>query len=174
MWVWWDGAIRRWKCWVSAVVFKWFSVSTMRPKVCQENIFLLTPPAAAFWHKILTLLSECRSRKADSSAQAMFFFLSIFWPILVLIAALVSCSCTMFCLLLLYPSASRFGMLCIKRCSSAYLSCNQWFFELMLSSCHLEATWPLSSDHWDQLDLFSQRTAAHWVFFLFEIILCNP
>lgn len=99
---------------------------------------------------------------------------SIFWPILVLIAALVSCSCTMFCLLLLYPSASRFGMLCIKRCSSAYLSCNQWFFELMLSSCHLEAIWPLSSDHWDQLDLFSQRTAAHWVFFLFEIILCNP
>lgn len=124
-----------------------------------------------FWPCYLNVAAEKQKSRFISAGNVFF---SIFWPILVLIAALVSCSCTMFCLLLLYPSASRFGMLCIKRCSSAYLSCNQWFFELMLSSCHLEATWPLSSDHWDQLDLFSQRTAAHWVFFLFEIILCNP
>ncbi len=78
------------------MVFKWCSISTKGPKVCQENIpHTITPPPPAWtvekkqdgsmlscsiW-QILTLPSECHSRNRDSSDQATFFQSSIvqFW-----------------------------------------------------------------------------------------------
>ncbi|MDG2633082.1 hypothetical protein P7M35_25030, partial [Vibrio parahaemolyticus] len=72
------------------------------------------------------------------------------------------------------PSASRFDVLFSQRWSSAYLGCNEWLFELLLSFYHLELVWPFSSDLWHQQDIFTQRTAAQWVFSLSGTILCKP
>ncbi|MEQ2309026.1 hypothetical protein AMECASPLE_034357 [Ameca splendens] len=44
------------------------------------------------------------------------------------------------------PSASRFDVLCVQRCSSACLGCNEWLFELLLPFYQLEPVWPFSSD----------------------------
>lgn len=40
-----------------------------------------------------------------------------------------------------------------------------------LPSHHLKVVWPLSSDPCHQKDIFTQRTAAHWMFSLFHIIV---
>ncbi len=79
------------------MAFKRCSICTKGPKVCQENIPpTITPPPPPAWTietrqngsmlscslcQILTLSSECRSRKRDSSDQATFFQSSIvqFW-----------------------------------------------------------------------------------------------
>ncbi|XP_073791229.1 lysosomal membrane ascorbate-dependent ferrireductase CYB561A3-like isoform X2 [Danio rerio] len=44
------------------------------------------------------------------------------------------------------PSASRLDLLCLQGCSSAYLGCNEWLFELLLTFYQLESVWPFSSD----------------------------
>lgn len=41
------------------------------------------------------------------------------------------------------PSASRFNMLYIQKCSCAYPDCNKW---LQVFSCQSEAVWTFSSD----------------------------
>ncbi len=142
----------------NSLAFKWCSIGTKRPKVCQENIpHTITPPPPAWTVEtrqdgsmlscsllqILTLLSECCSRNRDSSDQATFFQSSIvqfYW-------ACVNC-----CLRFLFladrtstgvifcccsPSASGFDVLCVQRWYSAYLGCNEWLFELLLPFFHL-------------------------------------
>ncbi len=97
----------------------------------------------------------------DSSDQATFFQSSIvqFWR------ARAPCSLSFlfladgstWCgLLLLESSASRFDMLCVQRCSSADLSCNEWLFELLSPFYQLDPVWPFSSDLCHQQGLFGQ------------------
>jgi len=102
-------------------------------------------------------------------------------PVLVSLCDVASVSCSqltgvapgvVFCCC--SSSASRFDVLCVQRCSSADLGCNEWLFEWLLPSYQLEAVWPFSCDLWRQQDIFSQRTAAHWIFSLFQTSLCEP
>ncbi len=153
----------------NSLAFKWCSIGTKRPKVCQENIpHTFTPPPPAWTVEtrqdgsmlscsllqILTLLSECCSRNRDSSDQATFFQSSIvqfYW-------ACVNC-----CLRFLFladrtstgvvfccwsPSASGFDVFCVQRWYSAYLGCNEWLFELLSLSfiSNQSAHSPLISD----------------------------
>ena len=53
-----------------------------------------------------------------------------------------------------------FQVLCVQRCSSVYLSCNKWLFELQLSFYHFEPVLPFSSDLWYQWGIFIHTTAA--------------
>lgn len=56
------------------------------------------------------------------------------------------------------PSASRFNMLYIEKCSCAYPGCNKW---LQVFSCQSEAVWTFSSDI--KKGIFTQ-----WVFSVFQ------
>lgn len=67
------------------------------------------------------------------------------------------------------PSASKFDVLRIHRCSSGYLGCNDW-----LPSYQLKAARPFFSDLRHQQDIFTQRATAHWIFYLSWTILCKP
>ncbi|MEQ2300626.1 hypothetical protein AMECASPLE_027644 [Ameca splendens] len=78
----------------------------------------------------------------------------------------LSCSCCI-------PCTSRFHVLCIQRCSSACLGCNEWLFELLLPFYQLEPVWPFSSDLWHQQGICAQRTAAHWIVSLFRPFSVN-
>lgn len=64
-------------------------------------------------------------------------------------------------------STSRFDVLCIQKCSSAYLDCHEWSFELMFLSCQLTAVLSFSSDPWHQQGIFSWRT-GYFFFFRFR------
>ncbi len=72
------------------------------------------------------------------------------------------------------PSASGFDVLCVQRWYSAYLGCNEWLFELLLPFYYLYSVCPFSSDLWHQQGIFIHTTAAHWIFSLFQTILCKP
>ncbi len=117
--------------------------------------------------------SKCLNRNRDASDLVTFFQSSVVqfrW-------ACVNCSLSflfladrsgtgvVFCCC--SPSASKFYVLSIQRCSSAYLGCNEWLFELLLPFYHLKPVWPFSSDLWHQ-GIFTHRTAAHWIFSLFH------
>lgn len=54
-----------------------------------------------------------------------------------------------------------------------YLGWNKWLFELLFPLCHLEAAWPFFFDLWHQKDIFTQRTASHWIFSLFRPFSVN-
>ncbi len=81
------------------------------------------------------------SRNRDSSDQVTFFQSSIFqfwWVCVNCFLFLGDRSGTRCGLLLLYsPSASGFDVLCVQRWYSAYLGCNEWLFELLLTFYHL-------------------------------------
>lgn len=54
-------------------------------------------------------------------------------------------------------------------CFSAYLSCDLCLFELLLSFLSTQPVWSLVST-----GIFTHRAAAHWIFFLFQPLLCKP
>ncbi len=64
------------------------------------------------------------------------------------------------------------------RCAS-----NMLFFRALLQlgviwllslSCQLEAGWRFSSDFSHKQGISTNRTATHWMFFVFQNFLCNP
>ncbi len=69
------------------------------------------------------------------------------------------------------PSASGFDVLCVQRRYSAYLGCNEWLFELLLSFLSSLTSLPILL--WHQQGIFVHTTAAHWIFSLFQTILCK-
>lgn len=81
----------------------------------------------------------------DSSNQTKFsnFLLSTFGEPMWIVAS-ASLQYLVWFLLLLH--------ICLKveRCSSAYLGCNEWLSELVLTFYQMEAPWPFSSDLWKQ------------------------
>ena len=127
--------------------------------------------------QILTRPSECRRWNRDSSDQAKFFQSSIvqFWR--------ACANCSLSFLLLAdrsvvfrcrSPSSSRFHELCVQRWYSAFSGCDECLFELLLPSCDLEPVCPISSDLSHQRGMFIHTAAAHWIFSLFQTILCKP
>ncbi len=130
--------------------------------------------------QILTLTSECRSRNRDSSDQATFsnLLLSNFGESELIVSS-VCCSYltgaahgVVFCCW--SPSASGFDVLCVQRWYSAYLGCNEWLFELLLSFYHLYPVFPFSSDLWHPQGIYVHTTAGHWIFSLFRPFSVNP
>lgn len=63
------------------------------------------------------------------------------------------------------PSASRFNVLYIQRCSSG---CNKWLWELLLSSYQHKDVWPFSFDLWHLLGLFFPEYCHSWDIFSFS------
>jgi len=66
------------------------------------------------------------------------------------------------------PSSSCFNILCVQRCSSADLGCNN------LICCCLLKLERFSSDLWHQQGIFAHRTATYWIFYVFQAIHCKP
>lgn len=62
---------------------------------------------------------------------------------------------------------------CCSLFASSYLGYSEWLFELLLSSYHVEAVWPVSFDLWHQQYIFTQRTSAHGRVSLFWTCLCK-
>ncbi len=64
------------------------------------------------------------------------------------------------------PSASRFDMMCVQRCTSAFLGCNEWLTWVTVAFLLVQPVWPFSYDLWHQQGILDHRTAAHWIFSL--------
>lgn len=62
---------------------------------------------------------------------------------------------------------------CCSLFASSYFGYSEWLFELLLSSYHVEAVWPVSFDLWHQQYIFTQRTSAHGRVSLFWTCLCK-
>uniref|UniRef100_A0A3B4ZJ67 L1 transposable element RRM domain-containing protein n=1 Tax=Stegastes partitus TaxID=144197 RepID=A0A3B4ZJ67_9TELE len=84
------------------------------------------------------------------------------------IPGVVFCCCS--------PSASRFNMLCVQRCYSAYLGCNKWLFELLLPFYQLKPVCPFSSDLWHQQGICAHRyfVSLDFFFLIFGPFSVNP
>ncbi len=138
------------------VAFKRCSIGTKGPKVCQENIPHTITPAPAWTvetrqdgsmlscslRQILTLhLNVAAEIKTHQTRQRFSNLLLSSFVDPVWIVSSVSCSYltgaapgVVFCCW--SPSASGFDVLCVQRWYSAYLGCNEWLFELLLSFYH--------------------------------------
>ncbi len=102
--------------------------------------------------------SECCRQ---TFSNLLLYFGDSVWTVASAVApGVVFCCCS--------PSASRFEVLWIQRCSSAHLG----FLSSYLSySCF--SIWPFSSDIWHHQVIFTHTTAAHWIFSLFWTIHCE-
>ncbi len=152
------------------MAFKWCSIGTKGPKVCQENIpHTITLPPTAWTIEI----RQDGSMLSCSSDQATFFqssIITIAFPVLswqerhpVWYSAAVTH--------LLQGStccAFRDGTLHTLVVTSGYLS------YCCLSIISNQSAPPFSSDLWHQQGIFVHTTAAHWIFSLFWTILCKP
>ncbi len=108
--------------------------------------------------QILTLASELCSKSQVSSDQATFFqsYIVFWW-------SCVNCSLVFFLSWqewhLVWSSAVVDHLLCVQRCSSANLGCNEWSFELLLPFYKLRTS--LTILLWHKQGIFIHRTDPH-------------
>ncbi len=143
-----------------AVAFKRCSIGTKGPKVCQENIpphhYTTTTTSLNRWDKegwihafifftpnsdstIWTLKQKSRLIRPGKVFTIFYSLILVIlcelYPPFPVLRPTGAAPGVVFCCCI--PSASGFDVLCVQRWYSAYLGCNEWLFELLLSFYHL-------------------------------------